>query len=392
MSAYAFPIKLALITFPILAFFISLPLFIMQYRKYGTFIFFRGVILYSFVFYLLCSYYLVILPLPPRSEVAHYTSQIIELRPFYSVVRFLNDTVLQLNKPSTYLPALTQGVVLEPVFNILLVVPFGIYLRYYFKLSFKKTLLASFLLTLFFELTQLSGLYFYYPRPYRLADVNDLMNNTLGGIIGYWITPLFSKLLPSRQALDDISYKLGHTVTLTRRFIALVIDWIVIDIILFIIQLILNITVSTTYGDKFSTLMSTTLTGTCLKIIIYFILFQFLAKGQTIGKKIVKIKLVSLRNKPLSIFQLIIRYGYLYGIPILCSAYFGYFAKIFSSESSITIPKNSLYIYVGILLSCLALGGIWFIVLAYNILKKQRRLYYEDASRTTCISTIKAKK
>ncbi|MGE9575057.1 VanZ family protein, partial [Escherichia coli] len=67
-----------------------------------------------------------------------------------------------------------QSVFLEPAFNVLLLIPFGIYLRYYFRLSFMKTMIASFCLSLFFELTQLSGLYFIYPRPYRLFDVNDL--------------------------------------------------------------------------------------------------------------------------------------------------------------------------------------------------------------------------
>ncbi len=43
----------------------------------------------------------------------------------------------------------------------LLVLPFGVYLRYYFKCSFfKKTVLASFYCHYFFELTQLSGLLF----------------------------------------------------------------------------------------------------------------------------------------------------------------------------------------------------------------------------------------
>ena len=35
-------------------------------------------------------------------------------------------------------------------------------------------------IVIIFELTQLSGLYFIYPRSYRLADVNDLINNTVG--------------------------------------------------------------------------------------------------------------------------------------------------------------------------------------------------------------------
>ncbi|GGC85770.1 hypothetical protein GCM10011573_14280 [Enterococcus wangshanyuanii] len=146
MSAYTVPIKTAMIVFPFLAFAISFVLVIREYRKYGTFLLWRAIILYSFVFYLLCAYFLVILPLPPRAEVAQYTSQYLELRPFYFVERFLNGTVLNIHEPSTFVPALKQGVVLEPVFNMLLLMPFGVYLRYYYKFSFKKVVLASFLL------------------------------------------------------------------------------------------------------------------------------------------------------------------------------------------------------------------------------------------------------
>ena len=55
--------------------------------------------------------------------------------------------------------------------------PFGVYLRYYFCYHWRKTLQLSFLLSLFFELTQLSGLYFVYPGSYRLFDVDDLIVN-----------------------------------------------------------------------------------------------------------------------------------------------------------------------------------------------------------------------
>ena len=72
-----------------------------------------------------------------------------------------------------------------PAFNVLMLIPFGMYLRYYFKCSFKKTLLFTALLSLLFELTQLSGLYFLYPGPYRLADIDDIIQNTTGGCIGY---------------------------------------------------------------------------------------------------------------------------------------------------------------------------------------------------------------
>ena len=75
---------------------------------------------YSFVFYLLCAYYLVILPLPEVSTVAQMTGPRYELHLFQSWHNFMNQTVLQLNNPSTYLPAMRQSVFLEPVFNIFL--------------------------------------------------------------------------------------------------------------------------------------------------------------------------------------------------------------------------------------------------------------------------------
>ncbi len=44
-----------------------------------------------------------------------------------------------------------------------------------------------------------NGLFFIYPKAYRLFDVDDLIINTTGGILGYLVTPLFQKLLPTRD-------------------------------------------------------------------------------------------------------------------------------------------------------------------------------------------------
>ena len=53
-----------------------------------------------------------------------------------------------------------------------------------------------FFLTLFCELTQVSGLYGIYPAPYRIFDINDLMFNTLGGVLGHIIAPSLTHKLP----------------------------------------------------------------------------------------------------------------------------------------------------------------------------------------------------
>ena len=105
-------------------------------------------------------------------------------------------------------------------------IPFGIYLRYYFKQDFKHTVFYTFLLSLFFELTQLSGLYGIYPGPYRLADVEDLICNTLGGMIGYQIAFVFALVLPKWEEIDAYCRNVGKTVTGKRRFWAVLFDYI----------------------------------------------------------------------------------------------------------------------------------------------------------------------
>ena len=51
-----------------------------------------------------------------------------------------------------------------------------------------------------------------------------------------------------------------------------------------------------------------------LLIIVYFIVFQYLNKGQTIGKKLLKIKLVNEDKKEISLKQMIIRGIMIYSI------------------------------------------------------------------------------
>ena len=142
-----------------------------------------------------------------RSGSIHRTDNGTAAFSFY--FRDFKRNCFSLKDPSTYLPALKQHAVLEPLFNVLLVLPFGVCIYGIISNVHFKTVLASFYCH-YFELTQLSGLYFIYPRSYRLADVNDLINNTVGGIVGYWLTPLFTFLLPTREEIDATSYEKGR--------------------------------------------------------------------------------------------------------------------------------------------------------------------------------------
>ncbi|WP_260318088.1 RDD family protein [Enterococcus faecium] len=168
-----------------------------------------------------------------------------------------------------------------------------------------KTMIASFCLSLFFELTQLSGLYFIYPRPYRLFDVNDLVTNTLGGIIGFVVTPLFTFMLPTRRRMDELSYEKGKTVSLTRRLVAYLIDWTFLSLINLVAAIFFKLAFD-------SGTVTSHIWWLLLEVGVYFMIVPFITNGWTLGKKIVRIRLVEEDRERISLKALMIRYGYLY--------------------------------------------------------------------------------
>lgn len=372
MSAYIYPIKMALVIFPFLALLLSLPLFIKEYRKYGSFPVIKGVLIYSFIFYLLTAFFLTMLPLPSKEVVAQMTSPRIQLIPFANVQAFLRDTVLNWRDPSTYLPAMKQSVFLEPLFNIFLTIPFGIYLRYYFRCSLKKTVLLSFCLSLFFEVTQFTGLYFIYPRPYRLADVNDLINNTLGGLIGFALAPLLAKILPTRQEIDELSYHKGQTVSFLRRVVAFLLDWGVI----WVFRIVLN-----PLYTKASPYMW------LVEILVYFCLIPAINNGQTFGKAIVRIRVVTLADERVGFFRMTARYLLLYGVTNGLLALAGYFNEAFTTANT---PNANAESILPLLIYSVLFSGLVLVqgaILLIGLLMK-RPLYYESISKTKEISTI----
>lgn len=283
---YIQTIRTAVYLFPLIAVILTIPYMIWEYRKYGAILILRTLIIYSFIFYLMCAYFLTILPLPTFEEVLNSTQPIYELRPFHSIWLILHDSPLVLNDPSTYIPTFFSANSLQVFFNLLLVFPFGVYLRYYFKRRWWQTILLSFMLSLSFELIQRSALFGIYPRPYRLFEVDDLIWNTTGGFFGFLFTPLFTFFLPKRERLDEIAYRKGEQVSLFRRLLALSIDFAMILFCALLSGKFLLLTGRISFRIRWGILLC------ALWYILFCLLVPWLMKGQTIGKAIVRIALV----------------------------------------------------------------------------------------------------
>lgn len=277
MTSFSYAIKTAILLFPIVALLFTIPYIIYQYHKYGAVSSYRSIIVYSFLLYLMVAYFLVILPLPDIETVSMMKTPSYNLIPFHFISEIFSLSTFSVSDFATYFPTLKNPVVYEAIFNVFLTVPFGVYLHYYFEFDFKKTLFYSFCLTLFFELTQLSGLYFIYPRGYRVFDVDDLILNTLGGVIGYLLAFIPLKFLPTRKEIDQSSLVKGQKVSILRRAFSFGID---MGIFLFVFFSVLYFT------HQFLT--SWKIVSLCFLVfwtVFYFVVLPTCLKGRTVAMK-----------------------------------------------------------------------------------------------------------
>jgi glycopeptide antibiotics resistance protein len=363
MNVYLVPLFAAAMAFPLIAFVLTLPYILYSYRRYGSVSFLRSVILFSFLFYLQCAYYLVILPLPDPAEVATRTSPYYQLIPFY----FLYDAITHLSFDLTtlhgWLSLLRSHYVYEPAFNLLFTVPFGIYLAYYFKSSLTRVLLLTFALSLFFELSQLSGLFGLYPRPYRLADVDDLILNTLGGIVGYLCYTKCLRFLPSKERIDQRSAERSVSVSYSRRLTALFVDTILAGFIAALVTIIFEV-------DTFYSGVTV--------LLVYYPLFALLTHGKTPGKALVRIKLETVKGARPFWLLVLLRYM-LRAIPLV----------LYQTFALLTRTEDAIY-QTALLLAALALSAflVLDVLLSFRA-KRKKRLWYELLSKTHNVSSFR---
>ena len=380
MNQYLQVIEQAAIIFPIVALLITLPYLIYNYRKRGSVMSLRVVIVYSFILYLLCCYFLVILPLPSQEYVASLTGPTSQLIPFTFVADIVREAHLASSGglDDAIKSILVNRAFYQVIMNLMMFVPLGIYLRYYFHCSFKKTVFISFLLSLFFELTQLSGLYFIYPRGYRLFDVDDLMINTVGGVVGYLLAGPLTKLLPSRADIDQASYRRSQKVSLLRRLVALFCDLIAMMIIAGLVGIGMNL-----LGVHTPDLGVLASTG--LILIGYFGVLPSLMNSQTIGHKLTRLQVARVRGGPARWYQHVGR--------IICVGLVFIVIPVGLVYSVLYMLQIGYVSGEGAVVLCLAIAIVYVFIILLELVRAaiRRPLFYERWTDTRLISTTSIK-
>ena len=120
------------LVFPFVAVLFTMPYAVYQYNRHGAISKYRTLIIYSFVLYMLVAFFLVSLPLPPRaSTVGNRWQDHLNLIPFKQIWLYWHDREFGIASFQAYLTSMSLW---QLLFNILLTVPFGVYMRYYFKI------------------------------------------------------------------------------------------------------------------------------------------------------------------------------------------------------------------------------------------------------------------
>lgn len=371
MGGYIEALEQAAILFPILAVLFTIPYIAWNYHKYGSVLSLRILIVYSFILYMLCAYCLVILPLPTGEAAANLSGHQAQLVPFTFLGDIARESDAVLSQPRTWLTVFNSNAFLTTLFNLFLTMPFGMYLRYYFRCGWKRTLVYSLLLSLFFELTQLSGLYFIYSGSYRLFDVDDLIVNTCGSMIGFVLARIAMRFLPSREELDRESFVRGRRVSLLRRIVAFIYDEIAYAVLFIVVFLI--------WTANFGTM---SVWVYALIWLAYFALCPIVLRGQTIGHRLTKLRIVSSGGGRAHWYQYALRYTLLFVLLVAAPV-------VLNWSISFLAGRGLLGELAAVLAYGIVDGGYLFLLMFEAArMAMRRQLFYERWSKTKLISTV----
>lgn len=271
---------LAMSLWPALSAILTLPILAVMYHRYHRLRSSAVLSSYLCVLYALGLVTFTLYPMPDDPQKYCLTNT---HHPQLHVMQFMTD--------------LTTGgktAVLQLAFNVLFFIPLGFALSRWARWKFYAVIPTGFLVSLLIETSQLTGVWGIYPCAYRQFDVDDLLTNTLGAIIGCFIAWVYGALVPVKE-IEDRSEVIGKP-GLLHRAVALMIDLVFIAVVdvsftfgaIYLFHKSSRYLSNGTYmflGHAFGTGVSDGIAQffTVLSFIIFELLIPVLHHGQTLG-------------------------------------------------------------------------------------------------------------
>lgn len=255
VSEFSGNFSAAVLVWPLLSLLLSLPLLIYLYRRDGWLRLSTTFAIYASVLYLAGLVCFTLYPLPSGDSGPGITYGI---APIFDPLNFVGD--------------ISRGglrAVFQLLFNIALFVPLGFIARTLLKLELAPTLAISLTATCLIESAQLTGLFGAYPFAFRTFDVDDIICNTLGGLIGWALGFTTVKLLMDESAERP---PVTHSPGFVRRCVTLWTDAMIIDICFVVPRIMIVVGLKVVLGSSFDAdslpleLINATATMVCFAI------------------------------------------------------------------------------------------------------------------------------
>lgn len=237
VSTFSDNFSVAILMWPLFSLLLTLPFLVILYRRDGWLALGTIFAIYAAILYAIGLICFTLYPLPSGSSGPGITYGI---EPILNPLNFVND----ISKDGT-------KAVFQLVFNIVLFVPLGFIAKTLLKLKFPFAILLALVCTCLIETAQLTGLFGMYPFAFRTFDVDDIICNTLGGVIGWMLGYLADRLIMKDSTEPPA---ITHDPKFLRRCITFWTDAMIIDFCFVIPRIILFVGMKLLLGSTSDTI------------------------------------------------------------------------------------------------------------------------------------------
>ncbi|ALJ22210.1 VanZ family protein [Microbacterium sp. No. 7] len=252
------------------------PFVAISYRRRGGLTLGRGLVWAAALVYFIAIWTYTLLPLP-QSEDYRCAPAVLSFEPF---VQDIADAIGR-GHP------LTDFALLQIVFNVLLFLPLGFFLRVLARRGVLVAFVVGALTSLLIETTQLTGVWGLFPCAYRMFDVGDLLTNTTGAVVG----SLLALLVPRRWRDAEVTDAgVPRPLTKPRRLLAMLCDALAAGLLSFAVGIAVQVWLEYGAGDHAAVLdgSAASTASTLVPIVVWAVLV--LATGRTVGDIAVELR------------------------------------------------------------------------------------------------------